>query len=197
MEAHLTHTDIRQRSAESLATRYDVDVEQAKRVLTTTMELYQQCKKAWKIDSEELKNMLAWSALLHEVGLQINTRGIQRHSGYILQNIELPGFGQEQQNLLATLTRFYRKKIKVAEIPEFTLLAQEQVYKLIVLLRLGVLLNIKRQDGILPDINLKAEGNTLGIQFPQGWLEQKPVFSADIERECMYVQELGLKLVYE
>jgi exopolyphosphatase/guanosine-5'-triphosphate,3'-diphosphate pyrophosphatase len=60
-----------------------------------------------------------------------------------------------------------------------------------------VLLNIKRQDGILPDINLKAEGNTLGIQFPQGWLEQKPVFSADIERECMYVQELGLKLVYE
>jgi exopolyphosphatase/guanosine-5'-triphosphate,3'-diphosphate pyrophosphatase len=197
MEAHLTHPDIRQRSAESLATRYDVDVEQAKRVLATTMELYQQCKKAWEIDNEELKNMLAWSALLHEVGLQINTRGIQRHSGYILQNIELPGFGQEQQNLLATLTRFYRKKIRVAEIPEFTLLAQAQVYKLIALLRLSVLLNIKRQDGILPDISLQAEGNTLSIQFPQGWLEQKPVFSADIERESVYIQELGLKLSYE
>jgi exopolyphosphatase/guanosine-5'-triphosphate,3'-diphosphate pyrophosphatase len=196
MEAHLTHPDIRQRSAESLATRYDVDVEQAKRVLATTMDLHQQCNKAWKIDNEELKNMLAWSALLHEVGLQINTRGIQRHSGYILQNIELPGFGQEQQNLLATLTRFYRKKIKVAEIPEFTLLAQEQVYKLIALLRLGVLLNIKRQDDILPIITLKADGDTLHLQFPDKWLEQKPVFGADIERESHYIQELGLKLNY-
>jgi exopolyphosphatase/guanosine-5'-triphosphate,3'-diphosphate pyrophosphatase len=172
-------------------------VEQAKRVLATTMELYKQCKKAWKIDNEELKNMLAWSALLHEVGLQINTRGIQRHSGYILQNIELPGFGQEQQNLLATLTRFYRKKIKAAEIPEFTLLAQEQVYKLIALLRLGVLLNIKRQDDILPEILLIAEGDKLHIQFPDEWLEQKPVFSADIERENVYIRELGLKLSHK
>jgi exopolyphosphatase/guanosine-5'-triphosphate,3'-diphosphate pyrophosphatase len=161
------------------------------------MALHQQCKKAWKIDNEELKNMLAWSALLHEVGLQINTRGIQRHSGYILQNIELPGFGQEQQNLLATLTRFYRKKIKVAEIPEFTILAQEQAYKLISLLRLGVLLNIKRQDDILPNMFLKAQGNDLSIQFPEGWLQQKPVFSADIERESDYIQELGITLSYE
>ena len=197
MEEHLTHPDIRQRSAESLATRYDVDVAQAKRVLSTTMALHQQCKKAWKIDNKELKNMLAWSALLHEVGLQINTRGIQRHSGYILQNIELPGFGQEQQNLLATLTRFYRKKIKAAEIPEFTLLAQEQVYKLIALLRLGVLLNIKRQDDILPEISLKAEDDQLQMQFPEGWLEQKPVFSADIQRESDYIKELGIKLSYK
>jgi len=197
MEEHLTHQDIRQRSAESLATRYDVDVDQAKRVHATTMALYQQCKKPWKIDNEELKNMLAWSALLHEVGLQINTRGIQRHSGYILQNIELPGFGQEQQNLLATLTRFYRKKIKAAEIPEFTLLAQEQVYKLIALLRLGVLLNIKRQDDILPDISLKAEEDQLDMKFPDGWLEQKPILSADIQRESVYIKELGIKLSYK
>ncbi|WP_339722765.1 exopolyphosphatase [uncultured Paraglaciecola sp.] len=197
MEEHLTHPDIRQRSAESLATRYDVDVEQAKRVLTTTMSLHQQCKKAWKIDDKELKNMLAWAALLHEVGLQINTRGIQRHSGYILQNIELPGFGQEQQNLLATLARFYRKKIKVAEIPEFTLLAQDQVYKLIALLRLGVLLNIKRQDDILPEFSVQAEGDKIHIQFPDAWLEQKPVFGADIESESEYIKELGLQLSYK
>ncbi|MFT6989686.1 MAG: exopolyphosphatase/guanosine-5'-triphosphate,3'-diphosphate pyrophosphatase [Paraglaciecola sp.] len=197
MEDNLKQVDIRERSAESLATRYDVDVQHAKRVLTTTMALYQHIKKNWGIDSTELKNLLAWSALLHEVGMQINTRGIQRHSGYILQNIELPGFGQEQQNLLATLARFHRKKIKVVEIPEFTILAQEQIYKLISLLRLGVLLNIKRQDDILPNIYLEAEGRNLSIQFPEGWLEQKPVFSADIERECAYIHELGINLTYE
>lgn len=197
MEDHLKHVDIRERSAESLATRYDVDVQHAKRVLNTTMDLYQQVKKNWRVDSTELKNLLAWSALLHEVGLQINTRGIQRHSGYILQNIELPGFGQEQQNLLATLARFHRKKIKAVEIPEFTIVAQEQVYKLISLLRLGVLLNMKRQDDILPEMSLKTKDDNLHVQFPKDWLEQKPVFRADIERERDYIKELGLTLNFE
>jgi exopolyphosphatase/guanosine-5'-triphosphate,3'-diphosphate pyrophosphatase len=65
------------------------------------------------------------------------------------------------------------------------------------LLRLGVLLNIKRQDDILPIILLTADGDTLQLQFPDEWLEQKPVFSADIERESNYIRELGLKLNYK
>jgi exopolyphosphatase/guanosine-5'-triphosphate,3'-diphosphate pyrophosphatase len=60
-----------------------------------------------------------------------------------------------------------------------------------------VLLNIKRQDDILPNMFLKAQGNDLSIQFPKGWLQQKPVFSADIEREIDYIQELGITLSYE
>ncbi|MFT4995330.1 MAG: exopolyphosphatase/guanosine-5'-triphosphate,3'-diphosphate pyrophosphatase, partial [Paraglaciecola sp.] len=140
MEEQLSHTDIRQRSAESLATRYDVDIDQAKRVLATTMSLYQSCKKAWSIGHDELKDMLGWAALLHEVGMQINTRGIQRHSGYILQNLDLPGFNQEQQNLLATLVRFHRKKIRPSDVPEFVLHQPEQVNRLLAILRLAVLL---------------------------------------------------------
>lgn len=196
MEDHLKQVDIRERSAESLATRYDVDIDHAKRVLNTTLFLYQQSRQNWKLNNSELKNLLGWAALLHEVGLHINTRGIQRHSSYILQNIELPGFGQEQQNLLATLVRFHRKKIRSAEIPEFTTIQQFQVYKLIALLRLGVLLNIKRQDDILPDIKVKTKDDVLDIQFPEGWLAKKPVFSADLEREHIYLLELGLTLSY-
>jgi exopolyphosphatase/guanosine-5'-triphosphate,3'-diphosphate pyrophosphatase len=197
MEDNLQHQDIRERSAQSLATRYDVDVAHAKRVLATTINLYQQVKKAWDINHKDFSNILGWGALLHEIGLQINTRGIQRHSSYILQNVELPGFSQEHQALLSILARFHRKKIKLAEIPEFTTFQQEQVYKLIALLRLGVLLNIKRQDDILPDITIKADESQLYIQFPQNWLSQKPVFSADIETESSYIKELGFELTYQ
>ena len=196
MSDQLAQTDIRQRSADSLATRYDVDIEQAKRVLHTTMHLYQQVRKNWDINHPELKSLLGWSALLHEVGIQINTRGVQRHSGYILQNIDLPGFGQEQQNLLATLVRFHRKKIRTGDIPEFTLLQQQQVYKLLVLLRLGILLNIKRQDDILPDIGIAVDNKNVTLTFPNDWLAQKPVFSADLEREVDYLKEIEIKLLY-
>jgi exopolyphosphatase/guanosine-5'-triphosphate,3'-diphosphate pyrophosphatase len=197
MEEQLTHPDIRQRSAESLATRYDVDIDQAKRVLATTMEIYQSCKKAWQIEHRELKDMLGWAALLHEVGLQINTRGIQRHSGYILQNLDLPGFNQESQNLLATMVRFHRKKIRSNDIPEFYQHQSEQVNALLVILRLGVLLNIKRQDDILPEIKASAENNTLKLSFPKNWLDAKPIFRADLECEAVYIQALGLELVYQ
>ncbi|MFT4938532.1 MAG: exopolyphosphatase/guanosine-5'-triphosphate,3'-diphosphate pyrophosphatase [Paraglaciecola sp.] len=196
MEEQLTQPDIRQRSAESVATRYDIDIEHAKRVLATTMAVYRRCKKDWQLEHKELKSMLEWAALLHEVGMQINSRGIQRHSGYILQNLDLPGFNQEQQNLLATLVRFHRKKIRSQEIPEFSLHQANKVNKLIAILRLGVLLNIKRQDDILPKIEITTQNKKLCLSFPQDWLSQKPIFSADLEREVEYVKELGVELIY-
>lgn len=196
MEEQLSHPDIRQRSADSVATRYDVDVEQARRVLATTMTIYRSCKKDWQIEHKELKSMLEWAALLHEVGLQINTRGIQRHSGYILQNLDLPGFNQEQQSLLATLVRFHRKKVKPQDIPEFSLHQADKVYKLIAILRLSVLLNIKRQDDILPKIDISTQSKKLILGFPDDWLSKKPVFKAGLDREVGYIEELGLKLVY-
>ncbi|MEM5496903.1 exopolyphosphatase [Paraglaciecola mesophila] len=197
METQLTHPDVRQRSAESLATRYDVDIEQARRVHSVTMDIYQQCKDSWNIATKELKSMLGWSALLHEVGLQINTHGTQRHSAYILQHIDLPGFNQEQQTLMATLVRYYRKKIRPSEIADFTQHPAEQVHKLIAILRLAVLLNIKRQDDILPPVSVKVKANSIRLTFPEGWLENKPIFSADLATEERYLHALDLQLRYE
>lgn len=197
MENQLTHPDIRERSAESLATRYDVDIEHAKRVLSTTTLLHSSCKQKWDLKSKECSSMLGWAALLHEVGLQINSRGVQRHSAYILQNIELQGFNQEQQNLLSTLARFHRKKIRLADVPEFSQFDNKQVYRMIALLRLAVLFNIKRQDGIIPDLKIKCEGNQLALMFPKDWLSQKPIFTADLEQESEQLKVLGLEVLYQ
>jgi exopolyphosphatase/guanosine-5'-triphosphate,3'-diphosphate pyrophosphatase len=188
--------DIRQRTTESLATRYDVDTEQAMRVLTTTLNIFSVCKKSWQINEAEMKNMLCWASLLHEVGLQINSRGVQRHSGYILQNVDMSGFNQEQQSLLATLVRFHRKKIRSSEILDFSGYHPEQVIKLIALLRLGVLFNLQRQDNVLPDYEVKAENLTLSLSFPDGWLAQSQIFSADLEKEAEYLASVGIVLLF-
>ncbi len=197
MEDRLAHQDIRERTADSLAARYQVDIEQAKRVLATTLHIYQQIAHDWQIETEELRSMLAWAALLHEVGLQIHTRGVQRHSAYILQNVELPGFNQEQQNLLATLVRFHRKKIRIEELPEFTEYSQTQVIQLLFCLRLGVLLNIKRQDDFVPELELKLIKKAPVIAFPEQWLESKPLINADLLREAEYQSAVGIKLTVE
>ncbi|GAA0376386.1 exopolyphosphatase [Bowmanella denitrificans] len=195
MEDRLEHQDIRERTAESLAVRYDVDTEQARRVLATTMALYQQLADDWEIRSAELQSLLGWSALLHEVGLQINSRGVQRHSGYILQNADLPGFNQEQQDLLATLVRFHRKKIKTSDFPEFSQYRVEQVQKLVCILQLGVLLNIKRLDDFLPQIRAKTKQDKLILEFADDWLQNAPLVVADLELQAEYLQGCGIRLV--
>lgn len=194
MEDELHHADIRGRTASSLATRYDVDTAQATLVLNTTLGLIDQVAKEWKLKHKDFRSMLGWAALLHEVGLQINSRGVQRHSAYILANVDMPGFTQEQQDLLATLVRFHRKKIRVADIPAFFQYDNVAIHKLIALLRLGVLLNIKRQEGFVPELDIQAEKNELTLTFPPEWLEQRPIISADLEQEKVYWQALELTL---
>lgn len=53
-----------------------------------------------KLANPHLAALLKWAVMLHEVGLNINHSGMHRHSAYILQNSDLPGFNQEQQMLM-------------------------------------------------------------------------------------------------
>lgn len=194
MEERLKHHDIRQRTAQSMATRYDVDTEQAQRVLATTRDLYLQCKQGWQIKDKELKSLLSWAALLHEVGLQINSRGVQRHSAYILRNAELPGFNQEQQALLATLVGCHRKKIKLEDIPQFQQFNYDETVKLITLLRLGVLLNLHRQDNLLPEIRCEAQNTYITLDFNGDWLSSADLMKADLETEAQRLRIIGIEL---
>lgn len=65
--------------------------------------------------------LIILGALLHEVGLSISYKGFHRHSAYILQHTNMPGFNQEQQQVLAALVRFQRKALKLQEMPELTI----------------------------------------------------------------------------
>ena len=197
MEDELKHSDIRERTAKSLATRYDVDTTQANMVLATTLNLYDQVVGDWKFKNKDFRAMLGWASLLHEVGIQINSRGVQRHSAYVLSNVDMPGFTQEQQELLATLVRFHRKKIKSAEIPEFQLFDSSAVKRAIALLRLGAMLNIKRQESFLPELNVTASKNSLTLTFPAGWKESRPIMSADLQQEVQYWKAIDLTLNIE
>ena len=125
--------------------------------------------------------------MLQEVGLNINHSGMHRHSAYILQNSDLPGFNQEQQYLMATLVRFHRKAIKLDELPRFTLFKKKQFLPMIQLLRLGVLLNNQRQATTTPPtLKLTTEANHWTLCFPYDWFSQNALVLLDLEKEQQY-----------
>lgn len=185
MEGRFRHQDIRVRTAQSLANQYHIDSDQARRVRESTLALYSQWQARYpKLANPQLAALLKWATMLHEVGLNINHSGMHRHSAYILQHSDLPGFTQEQQLMVATLVRYHRKALKLDELPRFTLFKKKQYLPLMKLLRLGILLNNQRQATSAPEqMQLDVQDNHWTLRLPAEWLAQNALMALDLERE--------------
>ncbi|MDT9587476.1 MAG: exopolyphosphatase [Candidatus Arsenophonus melophagi] len=191
------HQNISHRTAFSLADYYNIDREQTNRVSNTLEILYQQwAKQNPKLTNHQLKVLLVWAAMLYEIGLNINHNGLHRHSSYILYNINLPGFNQEQQLLLATLVRYHKKSIKFCDIPKLNLFKKKQFIPMIKLLRLATLLNNQRQSTTtLTSLRLHADHSHWTLYFPAYYFQQNALMFLDLKKEQKYWKEIpGWKL---
>ncbi len=194
LQGKQTSQNVRVRTAQSLATRYDVDTQYAHKVLKTCMFIYNQIKQDWGLSDPKFRFMLGWSALLHEIGLQVNSRGIQKHSSYILSHSDLPGFNQEQQKVMSALVRFHRKKIAPDDFPNVIEFSETCIARMLIILRLGILLNVNRQvsNDILKKCEVKEE--SIKLTFNDGLLNSNALLLADLNKETHYLKQLKVKL---
>ncbi len=193
-DQRLQHQDIRAETAFGLSELYHVDRSQAARVEATTQQLFDQVATQWQLDSETYRPLLCWAAMLHETGLAINYTAIQRHSAYILENSDLPGFNQEEQQCLATLVRFHRKAIKKSEFISIPNYPDEEIWRCIRLLRLAVALHHRRLDHLLPDLHLHAEQQRCTLTLPLAWCQENKLLLQNLEREQGYLAAAGWEL---
>ncbi len=192
----LQHEDARERSVAAMARRYSVDLAQAGRVATTARDLLAQVEGAWQLSSPLAKQILAWSAELHEVGLDISHDGYQRHGAYVVENADMPGFPRSEQLLLAFLIENQRRELKARGARQLPTAWHEPALRLALLLRLAVLLNRGRSTEPLPSVRLAASEDGVRLQFPSSWLDEHPLTSADLARERDYLQRAGIGLQY-
>ncbi|MGL4204605.1 MAG: exopolyphosphatase [Aeromonadaceae bacterium] len=193
-EQRLQHQDIRARSAFGIAELYHIDKQQAARVEATTQVLFDQVAAAWQLEPEIYRPLLCWAAMLHETGLAINYTAIQRHSAYILENSDLPGFNLEEQSCLATFVRFHRKAIRRQEFTPIPNYPDAAIWRCIRILRLAVALHHRRLDHLLPPLTLKAEGDHCSLSLPAQWCEANRLLMQNLEREQGYLQAQGWQL---
>lgn len=190
--------NIRQRTAEALAEQFALDKLQAKRVEQTALILFDQIK-TWKNrrQTQDLRSILKWASLLHEIGIVVNHNNVHRHSAYLIANRDLPGFDFEQQTLLAVLMRYHLKGFKRSDIRSINRYQHRDILTLVRLFRLAVLLNRSRQATITPkQINLAIENNAWHLKFNEGFLSQNPLVLADLEDEqkMLAIADLALTI---
>jgi len=192
----IEHTDVRQRSIESMASRWSVDIGHARRVERTASDLFEQAAAAWHLGRED-RRMLQWAACLHEIGLLISHGQYHKHGAYVATNADLAGFSRNEQQILSTLIRGHRRKLPVSAFQQLVRDHRDPTLRLCVLLRLAVLLQRERQ-GILPDnYSLEAQGNRVVLRLPQQWVEDHPLTWADLERERSHLRAGGIALELE
>lgn len=192
-EQAVFHKDIRYKTIQSMAVRYQVDEAQAKRVLSSAELILEGVGNTWQLNTPDIRLLLAGACSLHEVGMNISSSGIQKHSGYILANAYMPGFSSDEQRVLAMLCRYYRKKIIAEELTDFAQFEHFTVARMIVVIRLAVLLNASRQTHeALRSVSLKGAKLILTLQGP---LAKSAILEADIARENKHLSVLGYQLV--
>ncbi|MFM4896886.1 exopolyphosphatase [Aeromonas caviae] len=196
-EERLQHHDIRERTALALSTHYRIDKRQATRVESSVLSLFDALSGPWEMPEEPYRAILGWAARLHEIGLAINYSGIHKHSAYILQNTDLPGFNQDDQALLAALVRFHRKGLKFSELPALPNHDEQTVLRCIRILRLAVAAHHRRQDNLLPEWNVQAAGDQLVVTLPLDWCDENKLLMQNLEKEHRYCHEQGWPLLFQ
>jgi exopolyphosphatase/guanosine-5'-triphosphate,3'-diphosphate pyrophosphatase len=94
------------------------------------------------------------AAYLHEIGLAISHSNYHRHSSYLLENSDIPGFSQVDQKRMAQLMLSHRRKLKGDMLEKTCLIGGNQLVYLCLLLRLAVLAHHSRSEYDLPQMQL-------------------------------------------
>ena len=199
LEKYFQVDDIRQRTAQALAIQFNIDKAQAHRVEHTALSLFDQVKM-WKNRHQvaELRELVKWASLLHEIGIVINHNNVNKHSAYIISNATLAGFDDEQQALLATLMRFHLKGFKKSDLRSTSRYQYRDILTLLRLFRLAVLFNRSRQASVMPaDLNLSINQNEWQLQFENGYLNENPLVQADLLDEQKQLAMIDLQLNIE
>ena len=113
-----TDEDARVRSVRAMEKRYHVDGVQADRVEATAVALLEQVESDWGLEDPLAESVLRWAARLHETGLDIAHSKYQRHSAYLLEHADMPGFPREEQLLLSALVGGHRRQLSVESLED-------------------------------------------------------------------------------
>jgi exopolyphosphatase/guanosine-5'-triphosphate,3'-diphosphate pyrophosphatase len=174
-------TDARSTTVDRLATRFGVDMAQARRVDQVAAQLFTQIRastKATAADTERHLRKLHWAARLHEVGCQISHSDYHKHGAYVLDNADAPGFALPELHRLSLLVLGHRGKLRKLEA-DFT---DDVFVHQLLALRLAVLLCHARRDPDLKGFRLETAIDGTSLQGRTGWAQTYPQ-SAHLLRE--------------
>jgi exopolyphosphatase/guanosine-5'-triphosphate,3'-diphosphate pyrophosphatase len=191
----LRHDDLREHTIARFEQRFAVDLAQARRVERVARSFYKDVEKDLGFDAEDLR-FLSWSARLHEVGQALRYGGYHRHGAYLIAESHLPGFSEDDQDLLALLVLLHRRRLDQELVQQRSTPRTPSALRLALVLRLAVVLCRGRGGTPVPKAKLAVAGRAteLVLTLESGQLESSPLMRADLESEIEAFEKVGYRL---
>jgi exopolyphosphatase/guanosine-5'-triphosphate,3'-diphosphate pyrophosphatase len=183
--------DPRDASVLALMQRYGIDTAQAARVEATALQLFDRVAHDWRLQPDD-RQLLAWAARLHELGLAIAHSQYQVHGAYVLEHSDIAGFSQQEQRMLAAVVRAHRRRVPKSAfdaLPERLLASTRRITAL---LRLAVALHRSHEPDALPELRLVADDDRLTLSLPRPWVDARPLLASDLATEAVESAGLGI-----
>lgn len=191
----LEQRDPREKTVHGMAERFQVDRAQAERVRDFALCAFEQVAETFGLRRIH-RELLDWSCQLHEIGLGIAHSHYQIHSAYIVEHADMAGFTRQEQQFMAFLLRYQRRKLPDGALDQLPSRLHPAARPALAILRLAVALARARSDADLPDFALSApDDRRLMFSLPPGWLQTHPLSARSLELERRRFGRLGLKLV--
>ena len=185
------HHDTREATVRSFMRRYHVDRAHAKRVQTLALRLLSQVAYKLKMDKDAASHYLTWASKLHEIGVSIAHSGYHKHSAYIVENADMPGFSKMEQATLGLLVRAQRRSLSKLNLPGL----EDDHCLLVLILRLVILFHRSRLDDSHSQLALAWGQNEFHLKVQDGWLKDNPLTEAELANEVAYWKDIGIGLV--
>jgi exopolyphosphatase / guanosine-5'-triphosphate,3'-diphosphate pyrophosphatase len=172
-------TDIRSTTVQRLATKFEVDAQQAQRVGKVACQLLRQLRtQDSAADLARHERKLGWAAQLHEIGSIISHSDYHKHGAYIVYNADAPGFALPELHRLGVLVLGHRGKLRKLEAN----FDDELFVHQLLCLRLAVIFCHARRDPDLKGLQLRGQGQDVTISVRADWAKAFPQ-SAHLLRE--------------
>ncbi|NCA26557.1 MAG: exopolyphosphatase [Methylophilaceae bacterium] len=186
----MQHDDTRVNTVNSFMRRYHVDRDQVKRVQSLALVLLSQVGHKLSMDLAVAKQYLVWAAKLHEIGISIAHSGYHKHSAYIIENADMPGFSKMEQETLGFLVRAQRRSLAKLAMPALS----DDRCVLVMIFRLAVLFHRNRLDIAAPELNLAWHKAGFGLDVDQKWLAKNPLTNAELVSEVDFWTDIDISL---
>ena len=173
-EAH----DRRDESVKAFMRRYQIDAKQALRVKTIALNLFTTLLPE-RTEQDEVRHALSWAADLHEIGLSIAQAGYHKHSAYILNNADTPGFSRVDQSAMALLALAHTGKLSKVQ----SWVKQREQWLAILCLRLAVLLCRRRMDMPTVPLTVSVKNTSIVVKVDKKWLANHPLTDFSLHGE--------------
>jgi exopolyphosphatase / guanosine-5'-triphosphate,3'-diphosphate pyrophosphatase len=151
-------------SALALGAKYALDEKHGQQVADLSVRLFRELQPEHQLDAR-FELLLRLAALLHEIGLFVNTRSHHKHSMYVVLNSDLFGMSRHSMLLIALVARYHRRAMPQAYHEGYALLGRDDrlaVSKMAAILRIADALDRNHMQQVR-ELSFSREGSQFVI----------------------------------